>query len=135
MSAVTVMNKLYPYILRKASTAGLASAKSKKKQRVSLESVESTPTGSETMPSLIAMPDVEETSATDEPSVAGPITGVEGVSVACPGSGDEGESFAGTASTGIIWASVAGPGSCVTEGTDNVPVTETSVLSFPLRHP
>ena len=46
--------------------------------------------------------------------------------IAGPGSGDEGESFAGTASAGIVWASVAGPSSRVTEGMDDVPVTETS---------
>ena len=47
------------------------------------------------------------------------------MNVADPGSADEGESFAGT-SAGIIWASVAGPSSHVTEGTDDVPMTETS---------
>ena len=47
------------------------------------------------------------------------------MNVADPGSGDQGETFAGT-SAGIVWASVAGPSSRVTEGTDDVPVTETS---------
>ena len=53
-------------VKRKASAAGIASAESKKKQRVSLESVDSTPKGGETVPSLIATPGVEETPTTDE---------------------------------------------------------------------
>ena len=56
-------------VKRKATAAAQAFANMRKKQRVSLESEESLPTGSETALSLIASPGVEETPAIDVASV------------------------------------------------------------------
>ena len=99
-----------PRVKRKAAAATQASANIRKKQKVSSESVESLPTGSETAPISIPSPGVEETPAIDGASVAGPSSGVEGVNMAGLSSGGEGASVAGT-SAGSEGARVAGPSS------------------------
>ena len=63
---------------RKAMTAARFSATSRKKQRISLESVTSLPASSETMPSVTVLPGAEEPAVLEGTSVTGPNTGLEG---------------------------------------------------------
>ena len=69
-------------------TAALFST-SRKKQRISLESVTSLPASNETMPSVTVPPGAEEPAALEGTSVTGPNTGLEGTVVAGPSSGGE----------------------------------------------
>ena len=87
-------------VKRKVQAAGQASANTRKKQRVSLDSVETLPTNSEIVPSLIGsrLPIVEgETPATDVGSIAGPSSGLEGASIAGPSYSGEGSTVSGRA--------------------------------------
>ena len=101
-------------IKRKAETAGQASANVRKKRRVSSEEVESISAGNETTPSLVPVLSVAETPATDDVSVAGPSSGVVGVS-ANGGSSGQSSGVASVACTGdagpsgLEGTSVAGP--------------------------
>ena len=70
-------------------TAALFSTSSRKKQRISLESVTSLPASKETMPSVTVLPGAEEPAALEGTSVTGPNTGLEGTVVAGPSSGGE----------------------------------------------
>ena len=63
-------------------TAALFSASSRKKQRISLESVTSLPAGNETVPSATGSPGAEEPAAMERTSAAGPTTGLESTEVA-----------------------------------------------------
>ena len=70
--------------------AALFSASSRKKQRISLESVTSLPAGNEIVPSATGSPGAEEPAAMERTSAAGPTTGLEsteGSSVASTGAG------------------------------------------------
>ena len=66
-------------------TAALFSTSSRKKQRISLESVTSLPASNETMPSVTVPPGAEEPAALE----GTPNTGLEGTVVAGPSSGGE----------------------------------------------
>ena len=70
-------------------TTALFSTSSRKKQRISLESVTSLPASKETMPSVIVLPGAEEPAALEGTSVTGPNIGLEGTVVAGPSSGGE----------------------------------------------
>ena len=78
--------------------AALFSASSRKKQRISLESVTSFPSGNETVPSATGSSGAEEPAVMEGTSDAGPTTGLESSDVAGPSSGGEGTSVAGTGS-------------------------------------
>ena len=78
--------------------AALFSASSRTKQRISLESVTSLPTGNETVPSANGSPGAEEPTAMEGTSAAGPATGLESTEVTGPSSGGEGTSVAGARS-------------------------------------
>ena len=96
-------------------TAVLFSASSRKKQRISLESVTSLPAGNETVPSATGSPGAEEPAAMERTSAAGPTTGLERTEVAWPISGGEGTSVA---SAGSVEMGVGrGPSSRVGEET------------------
>ena len=98
-------------------TAALFSASSRKKQRISLESVTSLPAGNETVPSATGSPGAEEPAAMERTSAAGPTTGLESTEVAWPISGGEGTSVA-SAGTGSVEMGVGrGPSSRVGEET------------------
>ena len=111
-------------VKRKAAAASLAAADIRKKQKVSLESVESLPTGSETTPSSINLPEIPAIGVTvaapssdvEGVSVVDTSAGSEGVTVAAPSSDVEGVSVVGT-SAGSEGVTVAGPSSRVAEGT------------------
>ena len=91
---------------------------------MSLESVESLPTGSETTPSLINLPETPAigvtvaapSSVVEGVSVVDTSAGSEGVTVAAPSSDVEGVSVVGT-SAGSEGVTVAGPSSRVAKGT------------------
>ena len=101
-------------VKRKAMTAALFSACSRKTQWISLESVTSLPAGNETVPSATGSPGAEEPAAMEGTSDAGPTTGLEGTDVAEPSSGGEGTSFA-SAGAGGVEMGVGGPSSRVSE--------------------
>ena len=88
-------------VRKKTSEAGLQSADLRKKQRVSSESGEATPTSVETLPSSTAS-GLEETPAIDVASVAGPSSRVMGTSVTGPStsSADLGAGLVGMGITG-----------------------------------
>ena len=95
-------------------TAALFSTSSRKKRRISLESVTSLPASNETMPRVTVSPGVEEPAALKGTSVTGPNTGLEGTDVAGPSSGGEGMSVA---SAGSVEMGIDGPRSRVSEET------------------
>ena len=98
-------------------TAALFSASSRKKQRISLESVTSLPAGNETVPSATGSPGAEEPAAMEGMSAAGPTTGLDSTEVAGPSSGGEGTSVA-SASAGSVEMGVGrGPSSHVSKET------------------
>ena len=98
----------------------LFSASSRKKQRISLESVTSLPAGNETVPSATGSPGVEEPVAMEGTSAAGPTTGLESTEVAGPSSGGEGTSIA-SAGTGSVEMGVGcSPSSRIGEETGSV---------------
>ena len=84
---------------RKASAASQAAANSKKKQRVSLESADSLPTGSETAPcSSASLPSGADRDGASV-AVPGPSAGIERVSFTSPDSSGVGSSVAGPSSS------------------------------------
>ena len=86
---------------RKAAAASQAAATSRKKQRVSLESADSLPTGSETAPCSSAS--LPSSADRDGASVAvpGPSAGIERVGFTSPDSSGEGSSVAGPSSSAV----------------------------------
>ena len=100
-------------------TAALFSTSSRKKRRISLESVTALPASNETMPHVTVSSGVEEPTALEGTSVAGPTcnTGVEGTDVAGPSSGSEGTSVA---SAGSVEMGIDSPRSRVSEETGSV---------------
>ena len=98
-------------------TAALFSTSSRKKRRISLESLTSLPTSNETMQSVMVSPCAEEPAALEGTSVTGPNNGLEGTDVAAPSSGGEGTSVA---SAGSIEMGIDGPRSRVSEETGSV---------------
>ena len=64
--------------------AALFLASSRKKRRISLESVTSLPASNETMPRVTVSPGAEEPAALEGTIVTGPNTGLEGTDVAGP---------------------------------------------------
>ena len=97
-------------VKRKVQAAAQASANTRKKQRVSLDSVESLPTDSEIAPSSIGSLLEGETPATDGGSVAGPSSGLEGASIAGPSYSGEKPGVSGP-SARVVGASIASPSS------------------------
>ena len=93
-------------VRKKTSEAGLQSADLRKKQRVSSESGEATPTSVETLPSSTAS-GLEETPAIDVASVAGPSSSVMGASVTGPSTSgaDLGAGLEGPASLALALVS------------------------------
>ena len=87
-------------------TAALFSASSRKKQRISLESVTSLPAGNETVPSATGSPGAEEPVAMEGTSAAGPTTGLESTEVAGSSSGGEGTSVASTGAGSVEMGAV-----------------------------
>ena len=87
-------------------TAALFSASSRKKQRISLESVTSLRAGNETVPSATGSPGAEESAAMEGTSAAGPTTGLESTDVAEPSSGGEGMSVASDGAGSVEMAAV-----------------------------
>ena len=77
-------------VKRKAMTAVLFSTSSRKKRRISLESVISLPVSNETMPRVTVLPGAEEPAALERTSITGPNIGLDGTDVAEPSSGGEG---------------------------------------------
>ena len=75
-------------------TAALFSASSRKKQRISLESVTSLPAGNETVPSVTGSPGAEEPAVMEGTSAAGTTTGLKSTDVPGPSSGGDGTSVA-----------------------------------------
>ena len=98
-------------------TAALLSASSRKKQRISLESVTSLPTGNETVPSTTGLPGAEEPAAMERTSTAGPTTGLESTEVAWPISGGEGTNVASAGAGSVEMGVGHGPSSRVGEET------------------
>ena len=98
-------------------TAALFSASSRKKQRISLESVTSLPAGNETVPSATGSPGAEEPAAMERTSAAGPTTGLESTEVAWPISGGEGTSVASAGAGSVEMGVGRGPSSHVGEET------------------
>ena len=98
-------------------TAVLFSASSRKKQRISLESVTSLPAGNETVPSATGSPGAEEPAAMEGTSAAGPTTGLEGTDVAGPSSGGEGTSVASAGAGSVEMGVGRGPSFRVGEET------------------
>ena len=98
-------------------TAALFSASSRKKQRISLESVTSLPAGNETVPSATGSPGAEEPAAMEGTSAAGPTTGLESTEVAGPSSGGEGTSVASAGAGSVEMGVGRGPSSRVGEET------------------
>ena len=98
-------------------TAALFSASSRKKQRISLESVTSLPAGNETLPRATGSPGAEEPAAMEGTGIAGPTTGLESTEVARPSSGGEGTSFASTGTGSVEMGVSRAPSSCVGEET------------------
>ena len=90
-------------VKRKAMTAALFSTSSRKKRRISLESVTSLPASNETMPHVTVSPGAEEPAALEGTSVTGPNTGLEGTDVAEPSSGSEGTSRSGALLALVAW--------------------------------
>ena len=98
-------------------TAALFSARSRKKQRISLESVTSLRAGNETVPSATGSPGAEEPAAMEGTSAAGPNTGLESTDVAEPSSGGEGTSVASDGAGSVEMGVGRGLSSCVGEET------------------
>ena len=95
----------------------LFSASSRKKQRISLESVTSLPAGNETVLSATGLPGAEEPAAMEGTSAAGPTTGLESTDVAGPSSGGEGTSVASAGAGRLEMGIGRGPSSRVGEET------------------
>ena len=74
-------------VKQNAMTAVLFSTSSRKKQRISLESVTFFLVSNEIMLSVTVPPSAEEPAALEGTSVTGPNTGLEGTVVAGPSSG------------------------------------------------
>ena len=85
-------------VKQKPMTAALFSTSSRKKWRISLESVTSLPASNETVPRVTVSPGAEEPVALEGTSVTGPNTGLEGTDVAGPSSGGERTSVASAGS-------------------------------------
>ena len=96
----------------KAMTAALFATSSRKKRRISLESVTSLPASNETMLCVTVSPGAGEPMGLEGTSITGPNTGREGTDVAGPSSRGEGTSVA---STDSIDMGIDGPCSRVSE--------------------
>ena len=92
-------------VRKRTATASQQSADLRKKQRVSSESGEATPTSVETLPSSTAS-GLEETPAIDVASVAGPSSSVMGASVTSPSTSGA-DLCAGVDGTGITGSSAS----------------------------
>jgi hypothetical protein len=92
-------------VRKKTSEAGLQSADLRKKQRVSSESGDATPTSVETLPSSTAS-GLEETPAIDVASVAGPSSSIMGANVTGPSTSGA-DLSAGLEGTGITGSSAS----------------------------
>ena len=101
-------------------TAVLFSASSRKKQRISLESVTSLPAGNETVPSATGSSGAEEPVVMEGTSAAGPTTGLESTEVAGPSSGGEGTSVASAGAGSVEMGVGRGPSSRIGEETGSV---------------
>ena len=113
-------------VKRNAMTASLFAATSRKKQRISFESVTSLRAGNETVPSATGSPGVEEPATMVTTRDAGPTTGLEGTDMAGHRSGGEGTSVA-SAGAASVKMGVGRPSSRVGEETgsalEDIPAT------------
>ena len=101
-------------VKRRAMTTVLFSTSSRKKRRISLESVTFLPASNETMPRVTLSPGAEEPAALKGTSITGTNTGLEGTDVAGPSSGSEGTRIASASS---VEMGIDGPRSRVSEET------------------
>ena len=98
-------------------TDALFSASSRKKQRISLESVTSLPAGNETVPNATGSRGAEEPAAMEGTSAAGPTTGLESTEVDGPSSGGEGTSVTSAGAGSVKMGAGRGPSSRIGEET------------------